>query len=227
MIQVLVVGAAGRMGQEVVQAVQAADGLQLMAAIDQGESLQEALEQGPQVAVDFTTPEVVSGHLEAYVAAGVRPVIGTTGLPAQILERAQAQARERQLGGIVAPNFALGAVLMMSFAARAARFMEGVEITEYHHPRKLDAPSGTALLTRDKIRQAQGAEATEVPIHSVRLGGYLASQEVFLGGSEERLTIRHDSLHRRCFMPGVVLACRKVPQLGEIVLGLEHLLELD
>ena len=165
-------------------------------------------------------------HLPIYIDAGVHPVIGTTGLSDADLQSARTRSRERRLGGLIAPNFALGAVLMMEFAARAARYLSQIEISEYHHTGKLDAPSGTSLMPRRKIAAALRDPEREIPIHSVRLDGFLASQEVFLGGDGERLTLRHDSIDRRCFMPGVLLAIRRVAGLPELVVGLENLLEL-
>ncbi|MEE8142477.1 MAG: dihydrodipicolinate reductase C-terminal domain-containing protein [Planctomycetota bacterium] len=222
--RVMVVGALGRMGRTVVEAVEGAEDLQVCSTVDIGQNLvREIQRQAPQVAVDFTTPAVVEGNLRHYLEQGVHPVVGTTGLSPQALQELCAQAKSTQLGGIVAPNFAIGAVLMMELARQAARHLQNVEILEYHHPGKLDAPSGTALLTREKL-SAELPEGHEVSIHSVRLPGFLAHQEVIFGGAGERLSIRHDSLDRSCFMPGVLLAIRRVPQLKELVVGLENLL---
>ena len=214
------------MGQTVVEAVRGAPDLQVVAEVDLGDSIPSAIEANrPEVVVDFTVPGAIADNLEHYLEHRVHPVVGTTGLSGDALDSARERSRELELGGLVAPNFALGAVLMMELAARAARYLGAVEITEYHHPAKLDAPSGTSLRTREKITNEQ-PESREIPIHSVRLPGFLASQEVFLGGEGERLTIRHDSLDRRCFMPGVLLAVRRVSGLKELVVGLEALLDL-
>lgn len=225
-IGVLVIGADGRMGSEVVCAVEAAEGMSVVGTVEIGDDLVASIQSsGARVAVDFTTPDVVEKNLRTLVSHGIHPVIGTTGLPDEVMSELIGESRDKSLGGLIAPNFALGAVLMMQLAAQAARYLPSVEITEYHHPAKLDAPSGTSLLSA-RLIQDQLPEGQEVPIHSVRLGGYLASQEIFLGGDQERLTIRHDSLHRSCFMPGVVLAIRRVVDETEIVVGLENFLEL-
>lgn len=227
--RVLVVGAQGRMGQAAVDAVNQAEGLELVDAVDVGADLSRVLAASrPDVAVDFTIPDAINENLGTYVEAQVRPVVGTTGIRPEVLEAACVRSRELGIGGVVAPNFALGAVLMMELASQAARYLTDIEICEYHHPAKKDAPSGTSLLSREKLFAARGSsEDAEIPIHSIRLGGYLASQEIHLGGPGERLTIRHDSIDRACFMPGVILAVRRVPELAEIVIGLENLLDLS
>lgn len=264
MIRVAVSGAAGRMGREVVRAVLEAPDLQLAAAVDRVEigadagalavgtpcglpiaaDLAGALrEGGAQVLVDFTVPASAPGNIRIAVECGVRPVVGTTGLSEADLEQAAARVRDAGLGGIVAPNFAIGAVLMMRFAAQAARYLPDVEIVELHHERKLDSPSGTALATAsaiaagraepplpapagafEKTPAARGAVSGDVRIHSVRLPGLVAHQVVLFGGPGQTLSIRHDSIDRRSFMPGVLLAVRKAPELTELVVGLERLL---
>jgi 4-hydroxy-tetrahydrodipicolinate reductase len=184
-------------------------------------SLAEALTAAPDVLVDFTVPGTALANAREAVAAGVHVVIGTTGFDA---------AELAALGGgsgnvFVAPNFAIGAVLMMQFAATAARHMARAEIIELHHDRKVDKPSGTAARTAQLMRSAAGADAPEIPIHSVRLPGLVAHQEVILGDVGQTLTIRHDSIDRESFMPGVLLAIRAVPTLTESpVVGLEKLL---
>ena len=269
-IRVAVCGAAGRMGREVVQAVVQAEGLQLVAAIDvmqvgsdAGElagigttgiaiegDLSAALDRAlPEVIVDFTLPDSVFRNAKLALEKGISPVIGTTGLAAADLAILQALVQEKGIGAFLAPNFAIGAVLTMQFASQAARYLPDVEIIELHHEKKLDSPSGTALLTAQKIAEArQKAEKTpqptptntvekapgargardsvtgDIPIHSVRLPGFVAHQEVIFGGTGEILTIRHDSLHRSSFMPGVILAIRKVRSLPGLVIGLENLL---
>jgi len=222
-IRVLVTGYRGRMGATVAAAVEAADGMVVAGRAEIEDDLRAVIaECDATVAVDFTTPHTVATNLETYIACGVHPVIGTTGLPAEELERARARCKEAGLGGLIAPNFAIGAVLMMQLSKTVAKHMSGVEIIEYHHPQKLDAPSGTSLRTREGILEMRPDR--DVPIHSVRLPGYLAHQEVIFGNPGERLTLRHDSIDRSCFMPGVVLAVRRVPGLKELLVGLEQLL---
>ena len=216
-IRVAVAGAAGRMGTAVCEAVEEADGLTLVGRADPalGTSLADVLADA-EVLVDFTEPESALPNARDAVAAGVHVVIGTTGFDLSELDR---------LSGanvLVAPNFAIGAVLMMRFAAEAAALMDSAEIVELHHDKKLDAPSGTAARTAELMEQSSGKE---VPIHSVRLPGLVAHQEVVLGGTGETLTIRHDALDRASFMPGVLLAIRRVGDLpSSPVVGLENLL---
>jgi 4-hydroxy-tetrahydrodipicolinate reductase len=253
------------MGREVVRAVAAAEDMLLVGAVDrshQGEDagtlagvgevgvaiegdLAEAIAARlPEVMVDFTLPDSAPGNIEAALRRGVSPVVGTTGLGAPELERIGALCAETGVPALVAPNFAVGAVLMMEFAARAARHLPDVEIIELHHDRKLDSPSGTAMLTAARIaaarrrptaRQpsgavekapgARGAQADGVHIHSVRLPGLVAHQEVIFGGPGQTLTLRHDSLDRASFMPGVLLGIRRVRELSGLVVGLESLLD--
>jgi 4-hydroxy-tetrahydrodipicolinate reductase len=218
-IRVAVAGAAGRMGQTVCQAVQGAEDLELTGRADPllDTSVADVLGQA-DVLVDFTIPETALENARQAVAAGVHVVIGTTGFDLAALE---------DLHGanvIAAPNFAIGAVLMMQFAAQAARHMARAEIIELHHDRKLDKPSGTAARTARLMEEA-APDLGEVPIHSVRLPGLVAHQEVVLGEEGQTLTIRHDSLDRESFMPGVLLAVRRVGSLTESpVVGLEKLL---
>ncbi len=218
MIKVAVAGAAGRMGETVCRAVQGAADMDLVARADPalGSSVAEALAAGPAVLVDFTVPSSVVANAREAVARGVHVVIGTTGFEPSSLEGLRGDGNV-----FVAPNFAIGAVLMMQFAAQAARHMSKAEIIELHHERKLDAPSGTAARTAALMAPALG----DVPIHSVRLPGLVAHQEVILGDIGQTLTIRHDSIDRESFMPGVLLAIRRVGGLTESpVIGLEHLL---
>lgn len=229
MIRVMVTGAAGRMGRAVVDAVTAAPDTQLVAKADPrladagGDPLafhtvEEALAAtSPQVAVDFTQPDVAFSTTRACLQAGVHAVVGTTGLTADHMATLRDIAENGPANLLVAPNFAIGAVLMMRFAAQASRHMPRAEIIELHHDGKRDAPSGTALGT------AQGMEG-DVPIHSVRLPGLVAHQEVILGGLGEILTIRHDSLSRESFMPGVLLAVHAVGTRPGVTIGLESLL---
>jgi 4-hydroxy-tetrahydrodipicolinate reductase len=216
-IRVGVAGAAGRMGATVCAAVEAADDMVLAGRADPalGTRLDEILDQ-VDVVVDFTRPDTALPNALACLDAGVHVVIGTTGFDPAPLRDAPAKAN-----AFVAPNFAIGAVLMMRFAAEAARHMAAAEIIELHHERKVDAPSGTAARTAELMRPA----LADVPIHSVRLPGLVAHQEVILGDVGQTLTIRHDSIDRESFMPGVLLAVRKVGELIESPLvGLEHLL---
>ncbi len=263
-IRVAVCGAAGRMGREVVRAIAEADGMTVVAAIDRhetgrdagelagvgtlGVSVESGLEAAltraaPTVMVDFTIPGQVMDNLAVAVALGVSPVIGTTGLSAEQFDALDKAARLKHIGAFFAPNYAIGAVLIMQFAAQAAKYLPDVEIIEMHHEKKLDSPSGTALLTAQKIAEARserptppldnlvekitgarGADYDGIAIHSLRLPGYVAHQEVIFGGMGQTLTLRHDSIDRRSFMPGVVLAVRRVRDWNGLVIGLEKLL---
>lgn len=259
-MRVAVIGAAGRMGVEVCRTVVGADDLELVAAVDPqaaGQSLADAVgidsdvtiadsldaitEAGAEVAVDFTHPGVVGANLRWLLEHGVHAVVGTTGLADEELADARELADAGEANAIVAPNFAIGAVLMMQFAAEAARHLPHVEILELHHDRKADAPSGTALRTARLIAEqrtrdvepvggdddhlgARGTTEHGVPIHSVRLPGLVAHQQVQFGGQGETLTIRHDSLDRSSFMPGVLVAIRAVAGVDGLVVGLEHVL---
>jgi 4-hydroxy-tetrahydrodipicolinate reductase len=225
-IWVLVAGAAGRMGSTVVDAVEAAEGMAVAARVDPAleagtgvfPDVASALDGGGvDVAVDFTQPHAVFDNVLAYLDAGVHAVVGTTGLAPPQVDTIRAAAEGGRANALLAPNFAVGAVLMMRFAAEASRHMERAEIVELHHDGKLDAPSGTALRTASLMHGAP-------VIHSVRLPGLVAHQEVILGGRGETLTIRHDSLSRESFMPGVVLAVRRIADHPGLTLGLEPLL---
>jgi 4-hydroxy-tetrahydrodipicolinate reductase len=221
-IKVAVAGAAGRMGETVCRAVQEALDMELVARADPRLEcpLSDALQAGPNVLVDFTVPDSVLDNARQAVAAGVHTVIGTTGFDA----RALAEFEGARANVFAAPNFAIGAVLMMRFAAEAAKHMRAAEIVELHHDGKLDRPSGTAARTAELMRDA-ARRPLEVPIHSVRLPGLVAHQEVLLGDVGQTLSIRHDSLARESFMPGVLLAVRRVTALPTSpVIGLEHLL---
>jgi 4-hydroxy-tetrahydrodipicolinate reductase len=245
-IRVGVLGARGRMGVEVCKAVDAADDLELVAMIDQGDWLFNASDAGAQVLVDFTTPDVVMDNLHWAVDQGINMVVGTTGFTDQRLERVRSWlVHKPEIGVIIAPNFGVGAVLMMQFAARAARFFESVEIVEMHHPRKLDAPSGTAQhtarlvaaaradagrgpmpdATKEEMAGARGTDVDGVRIHAIRAAGLVAHQEVLFGTTGETLTIRHDSLDRASFMPGVLLAVRSVLDRPGLTVGLDALLD--
>ena len=246
-IRVAVLGAAGRMGQTVVRAVEGAPDLELVAAIDAGDDLAVLAASGAQVAVDFTIPAVTEGNVHALVDAGIHAVVGTTGWTDEALARVRDHLADRPgVGVLVAPNFALGAVLAMAFAAKAAPWFESVEVIELHHPDKIDAPSGTARHTAAAIAQARaaaglgpvpdatsealdgarGASVDGIPVHSVRLRGLVAHEEILLGNAGEQLTIRTDSFDRVSFMPGVLLAVRQVGSRPGLTVGLDQLLDL-
>lgn len=223
-IKVAVAGAAGRMGQTVCAAVEGAPDMELVGRADPllGVTLAEVLPQA-QVVVDFTQPETALANALACVQAGVHVVIGTTGFDVEPLREAQTLEGLPQANVLVAPNFAIGAILMMRFAAEAAKHMDKAEIIELHHDRKLDAPSGTAARTAQLMAEASGDPAP--PIHSVRLPGLVAHQEVILGALGQTLSIRHDSIDRESFMPGVLLAVRRISTLTQSpTIGLETLL---
>ncbi len=243
MIRVLVNGAKGRMGREVVKTVSAQRDMQIVAETDIEDDLRAVLAgTRPDVAVDFTIPSCARANAEAIIDAGVRPVIGTTGFTPDQLRALVARAAQKDIGGVIAPNFAIGAVLLMHYAAHAAKFMPQVEIIELHHDAKLDAPSGTARMTAERIAATRtgdvpssrkdeavafrGGTVAGVPIHSVRLQGFVAHQEVIFGAQGQALTLRHDSFNRESFMPGVVLAVRESMRLQELVVGLEKVLGL-
>jgi 4-hydroxy-tetrahydrodipicolinate reductase len=221
MIRVAVAGAAGRMGQAVCEAVEAAEDTELSGRADPalGTELNEVLD-GADVLVDFTRPDTALANAEACLAAGVHVVVGTTGFD---LEALRAAAETSEANAFVAPNFAIGAVLLMEVSQAIARHMPECEIVELHHDKKLDAPSGTAKRTAELI-EAAGGNVHE-PIHSVRLPGLVAHQEVIFGGEGQTLSLRHDSIDRRSFMPGVLLAVRRVGSLPDrFTVGLEKLL---
>jgi 4-hydroxy-tetrahydrodipicolinate reductase len=224
MIRVVVSGAAGRMGETVCEAVEAAQDLELAGRADPalGAPLADRLDAA-DVVVDFTTPDAAPANVRECVAAGVHAVVGTTGFDLDGLRSEVEAARTGDAKVLVAPNFAIGAVLMMRFAAEAAAQMPEVEIVELHHEGKRDAPSGTAKRTADLVREAGGN--VHEPIHSIRLPGLVAHQEVVLGAEGQTLTIRHDSTDRHSFMPGVLLAIRKVADLPDpFTVGLEAVL---
>jgi 4-hydroxy-tetrahydrodipicolinate reductase len=224
MIKVAVAGAAGRMGATVCDAVVAAPDMELVGRADPllDTTLEDVL-PGAEVLVDFTRPDTALGNALSCVRAGVHAVIGTTGFDPAPLRQARPDKGRPRANVLIAPNFAIGAVLMMRFAVEAARHMEKAEIIELHHDGKIDAPSGTAARTAELIAEATGGEPP--PIHSVRLPGLVAHQEVLLGDLGQTLTIRHDTISRESFMPGVLLAVRRVGGLDEpVTVGLESLL---
>ena len=244
MINVGVLGAAGRMGATVCDVVGADDELTLVARVDVDDSLDDLVTAGAQVAVDFTTPATVKDNVLFCLSHGIHAVVGTTGLSDADLKEIEAAAAASQANAFVAPNFALGAVLMMRFAAQAAPYFDCAEIVERHHENKLDSPSGTSLRTAELMNEARdkqwpgpargsetlegsrGGDAAGVRIHSLRVKGSVAHQEVVLGTAGETLTIRHDSLDRASFMPGVLLAIKRIASLDGLTVGLERLLEL-
>jgi 4-hydroxy-tetrahydrodipicolinate reductase len=246
-IKVAILGAKGRMGTESVKAISAADDLELVASLDLGDSLDLLKSSGAEVVLDFTTPDSVMKNLEYAITNGINVVVGTTGFDSKRIEEVKTLlAKNSKVGAIIAPNFGLGAVLMMQFAAKAATYFESVEIIELHHPEKADAPSGTATRTAELISDARskakksampdktssgiagarGAKVSDVPIHSIRLRGLVAHQEVLLGDQGETLSIRHDSIDRSGFMPGVLLAIRSVKTRAGLTFGLENLLDI-
>ena len=264
MIKVIVNGAYGRMGREVLKAVSSADDMEVVGAIDtqglgteikalietssldlaiESDLAKKIVETKPDVVIDFTVPQSVYDNIGICLEHKVRPVVGTTGLKLGVIQEIIARSALLGVGGIIAPNFALGAILMMEFAAEAAKHFPNVEIIELHHDQKLDAPSGTAITTAERIIAQRGdfvqgpfnemeniiavrggKMAGGVRIHSVRLPGLMANQEVIFGGLGQTLTIRHDTISRESFMPGVLLAVRKVMPLKEIAYGLDKLL---
>lgn len=225
-MRVGVVGASGRMGREIVRAVSDAGDLDLAAEIGSDDPLDRLTDADVEVAVDVTTPDAVAHNVRWCLGRGVHVVVGTTGWSDGDLAAWGALSRDTGANAVVAPNFAIGAVLMMSVAQQVARHLTDAEIVELHHERKLDAPSGTARRTAQLIRGARG-DGRDVPIHSVRLPGLVAHQEVIFGGQGETLTIRHDTIDRTAFMPGVLLAIREVRDHRGVTVGLERILGLD
>jgi 4-hydroxy-tetrahydrodipicolinate reductase len=242
MINVAVLGARGRMGSEVVKAVEATDGLALVAALDLGDSLEQLKGSAAHVVVDFTTPDSVMSNLDFLINNGINVVVGTTGFDDAKLATVKGWLSQNpSVGVLIAPNFAIGAVLMMEFAEKAARYFESAEIIELHHPAKVDAPSGTAARTAElmgaarkdagldampdatttSLPGARGASVNGIPVHSVRARGLVAHQEVLFGGLGETLTIRHDSIDRAGFMPGVILGVRKIVNTPGLTHGLD------
>lgn len=247
-IRVGVFGSAGRMGSEVVAAVDSADDLELVACVDEGDDPQLLVDANVQVVVDFTNPGVVMENLRFCIANGIHAVVGTSGFtPDRINDLKQLLEAKPGVGVLIAPNFGIAAVLMMRFAAQAARYFESAEIVELHHPNKLDAPSGTARRTAELISEARteagcapmpdatveevpgarGADIQGVRVHAARIMGMIAHQEVIFGGPGEVLTIRHDSMNRESFMPGVLLGVRRIDQHPGLMVGLEYLMDLD
>ncbi|MFF6870951.1 4-hydroxy-tetrahydrodipicolinate reductase [Streptomyces sp. NPDC007910] len=246
-LRVAVLGARGRIGSEAVRAVEAAEDMELVAALGRGDGLEKLVEADAQVVVELTTPDSVMENLEFCLGHGIHAVVGTTGWTEERLARLRTRLDAAPgTGVLIAPNFSIGAVLTMKFAQIAAPYFESVEVVELHHPNKVDAPSGTATRTAQLIAEARskagcapqpdatttaldgarGADVDGVPVHAVRLRGLLAHQEVLLGGEGETLTVRHDSLHHSSFMPGILLGARRVIATPGLTFGLEHFLDL-
>jgi 4-hydroxy-tetrahydrodipicolinate reductase len=241
-INVFVVGAKGKMGQAVVEAVNNDKECTLVGTSSvNSDDLAHLLKQSKaHVAVDFTVPVSVYKNAKTIIESNVHPIIGTSGLSLEQIAELEKLCAQKKLGGVIGPNFSIGAILMMHCAKLSSRYLPDVEIIELHHPQKLDAPSGTARKTAELIAEARGKPAPVataenpslglkycgIPIHAIRLPGVVASQEVLFGGHAETLSIRHDTLNRTAFMPGVLLACKKVAGLKKLVYGLEELLEL-
>ncbi|MEY8017115.1 4-hydroxy-tetrahydrodipicolinate reductase [Mycobacterium servetii] len=244
-MRVGVLGAKGKVGATMVGAVQAAEDLTLSAQVDAGDPLSLLTEGNTEVVIDFTHPDVVMGNLEFLIGNGIHAVVGTTGFTAERLRQVESWLAGTTTNVLIAPNFAIGAVLSMHFAKQAARFFDSAEVIELHHPHKADAPSGTAARTAKLIAEARkglppnpdatstglpgarGADVDGIPVHSVRLAGLVAHQEVLFGTTGETLTIRHDSLDRTSFVPGVLLAVRRIPEHAGLTVGLEPLLDLQ
>ncbi|WP_304649553.1 4-hydroxy-tetrahydrodipicolinate reductase [Sporosarcina sp. ACRSL] len=264
-IKVAIAGARGRMGTTAIETIEAANDAEVVAALDykydglhlhngsindgkHGIPIYTSLsklyeEHTPAVLLDVTDPDAVFNNVKAALSIGVHPVVGTSGLSNEELQAISDLVESTQVGGIIAPNFSIGAVLMMKFAAQAARYLGDVEIIEMHHDRKLDAPSGTAVKTAEMIKEnrpshiqghpleqvhlegARGADVEGMKIHSVRLPGLLAHQQVLLGGEGELLTLRHDSFDRKSFMPGIMMAIREVIGRNDLVYGLENIID--
>jgi 4-hydroxy-tetrahydrodipicolinate reductase len=244
-MRVGVLGAKGKVGATMVQAVEAAQDLTFTAGVDAGDPLSMFADRHTEVVIDFTHPDVVMDNLKFLIDNGIHAVVGTTGFTDERLSQVEAWLEEsRTTAVLIAPNFAIGAVLSMHFAKQAARFFESAEVIELHHPQKADAPSGTAArtarliadarkglppnpdATSTGINGARGADVDGIPVHSVRLAGLVAHQEVLFGTQGETLTIRHDSLDRTSFVPGVLLAVRTVREHPGLTVGLEPILDL-
>lgn len=243
MVKVIVNGARGRMGSEAVKAINNDSALELVAECDFGDDLGALIKSsGAQVVVDLTAASAGFSNTQTILNAGACPVIGTSGFRVEQVQELQALATEKQLGGLIAPNFSIGAVLMMKFSAEAAKYLPDAEVIEAHSPQKEESPSGTGIRTaelisaartktpvecsdKELIEGARGAELNGVKLHSIRLPGVVAQQTVFFGGLSETLKIEHNSQHRESFMPGICLACKEVVKRKELVYGLEYLMD--
>ena len=245
-MKVAVLGAKGKMGTEAVSAISAATDLTLSASLDLGDSLVELIKTNTEVVVDFTNPDSVMKNLEFAINNGIHVVVGTTGFDEKrLVQLKELLSKNPKVGALIAPNFGLGAVLMMQFSQTAAKYFESAEIIELHHANKVDAPSGTAIRTAEMITDSRkltkkpampdstksalpgsrGSKVGDVPIHSVRSHGYVAHQEVIFGDMGETLTIRHDSINRAGFMPGLLIGIRNVKKYPGLTVGLENYME--
>ncbi|QSB07047.1 4-hydroxy-tetrahydrodipicolinate reductase [Natronoglycomyces albus] len=234
------------MGTAVCQAVEAAEGMTVAQTVDHGDDLASLVEAGVEVAVDFTRPDVVMDNLKWLIDHDIHSVVGTSGFDAARLRQVEQWLRDKpELGSVIAPNFGIGAVLMMQFAAKAAKFFDSAEVIEAHHPRKVDAPSGTAVhtarlmaqsreeaglgpgpdATQQQLEGARGANVDGIAVHAIRAEGYIASQQVWFGSAGENFTISHNSVDRMSFMPGVVLSIRKVPAVRGLTVGIDAFLD--
>ena len=243
-MRVGVLGAKGRVGSAMVAAVRDAEDLTLSAEVDEGDPLSLLTDGDTEVVIDFTHPDVVMDNLEFLIGNGIHAVVGTTGFTQERLDQVESWLAGNNTSVLIAPNFAIGAVLSMHFAQQAAPFFDSAEVIELHHPHKADAPSGTAARTAKLIAEARkgmppnpdatssslpgarGADVDGIPVHSVRLAGLVAHQEILFGTEGETLTIRHDSLDRTSFVPGVLLAVRRITERPGLTVGLESLLSL-
>ena len=243
-IRILLNGANGRMGKVAYSAITADPDLELVATAGSHDELQQVIIQSkPQVVIDLTTARVVYENTRTILATGCYPVIGTSGLTSIQITSLQQLAAEKKLGGIIVPNFSIGAVLMMKLAAQVTPFFSHIEIVEQHHEKKVDAPSGTAIRTAELIAQcrskkiplelketlpgARGASYYDIPIHALRLPGVVAKQQVIFGTQGETLTLEHQTTDRQAFMPGLLFACKHVLQLTQLVYGLEEILDFE
>lgn len=241
--KIIVNGAYGKMGQEIVRALQNRDDFLLVGTLDRASHLTKAIQDTqPDIVIDFTSPDCVFNNVSTILEHNIRPVIGTTGLTQQQISQLQEIAFKKKIGGVIAPNFSIAATLTIQFAMQAAKYFSHVEIIEKHHAQKKDAPSGTAIKAAEMIAKSRvsipkdptetetvvgsrGAEHQNIHIHALRLPGLVAHLEVIFGSAGETLTLSHDTSHRECFMPGVILACQKAMQLQQLVYGLENILD--
>lgn len=242
-IRVLVNGAQGKMGKLAVNTLANNPEFELVGATGRQDDLAAEIKKSKaQVVVDLTNADAVLKNIETIISCGVHPVIGTTGLVKEQVAKLQQQCAKQQLGGIIAPNFSIGAVMIMKYSKEIVKYFPVVEVLEMHHDGKLDSPSGTAIRTAEMLNEsrdqtpnkpkntrevvpgARGATYQDIPIHAIRLPGIIANLQVMFGGVGETVTLRHDTIDRQCFMPGIVLACKKVMDLKELVYGLESVL---
>lgn len=238
-IKIIINGVKGKMGRVLEKSIATHPDFKLVAGIGREDDLAKSIQStNSDVVVDFTTPQAVFKNTEMIIQFGKRPVIGTTGLTLEQIKTLDKQCLSRKLGGIIAPNFSLGAILMMKYAKDAVRYFPDAEIIEMHHPKKIDTPSGTAIKTAQMMIESRlqnnGKKYEDhahekikhnIPIHSIRLSGLFSHQSVVFGGNGETLTVCYNSIDRNCVIPGVFLACRKVMELNQLIYGLEHILE--